>query len=478
MPGLAALVWGDLELGSGDAAEVLTQTAGPVLSLHAMLQTGDAEGASALHLRTPDGFQKPLTMPVGLPDTAQIASPLFLEGPAKITDAWFATTATLRVALQGHDGVQGMPDAAGTLRGWQPDPGTPGALIALNESPLPEVGPGFVDLILDNPLMPVLLELADSNGTTRGFGLLPYPSLLRGGLHDAERAAAQMSLMPLDDVWRLSLALMREHTTGVAQNRFSIARLAVRLADATGAETVFGPHVREWLSILFGLDLHVAEDAQGALGDDHGTAWLRESLTSDRPDRGNGMVLTLPAQGIPSLQALVSTRMHMPADQNIAAGPWLVSDAVHAKPLWSVVMPADAPVSADMPVLSQGAETPETQGASSQAQSQTQSQAHWLAPLHLAVILRPRDIPNDTVSLFPVAPDAQVAVPDAAQELDLCVVVTVGDPGEAEAALIALKTQAGLKPFNLVLRLRNGASADSMQPITAKAQNLFEITPK
>jgi hypothetical protein len=464
-PGLTMLVSGEAALGFDVDAQALAHQCAPVRSLLALLRSPD-RAAPALALRGMDTPDRILDLPGALPGMAQMVSPLFLEGPHKITDAWFATTATLRLAVQGNDILEGVTDSLGVLRAWQPDPRSPGALIALDEVALPEVGPGFVELALDNPLMPLLLELAGSSGTTRGFALLPYPSLLRGGLHSAERAANQLSLMPMDDIWRLSLALLREQIAGAAQGGFSVARLAVRLDGATGAEAVFSPQVRDWLSGLFGLDLHAAQGVDEA-AQDQGTAWLRQSLSGDLPDRGTGLTLTLPAQAVPSLQSLVTRRLHLPDGMATAPGPWLVSEAVQARPLWSVAMPATAPASPDMPMLDKN-----TQEAGADAQTPF----HWMAPLHLAVVLRPADPPGETRALFPAAPDA--AIPPQGVPADLSVVLTVSDPAEAEAAMIALGAQTDLPQITLILRGRCDSTADGLDQIRAKANQLFGTPPQ
>lgn len=464
MTGLSALGVGADEIGFNTDTDALVHTSAPMQSLLGLLRTPETTAPDlVLHRMNTDDVV--INRPDGLPDMLRMVSPLFLEGPHKITDAWFATTATLRIAVQGNDILEGEADALGIIRAWQPDPRNRDALIALDEVALPEVGPGFIEIALDNPLMPLLLELADGNGTTRGFALLPYPSLLRGGLHHAESVANQLSLMPMDDIWRLSLALLREHTAGAAQGGFSVARLVMRLAGATGAEAVFSPQVREWLSSLFGLGLHAAGTAEE---DDQGTAWLRSSLGNNASGRGDGLTLTLPARAIPSLQALVSRRLHLPEGHMDAPGPWLVSDAVHAKPLWSVAMPASAAASPDMPLLSRGGMQASTTEADD---TNTQGPSHWMAPLHLAVVLHTIDIPNDTVQFFPIAPDANIAPPQA--PADICIVLTVSDPAEAEASLIALQTQTGLHQMNIILRGRTRSTTDDLERIAAKANQLF-----
>ncbi len=336
---------------------------------------------------------------------------------------------------------------------------------------MPEVGPGFVEIVLDNPLMPLLLELAADTGTTSGFALLPYPSLVRGGLHNAESAANQLSLMPMDDIWRLSLALLREHTAGAVQGGFSVTHLAVRLAEATGAEAVFSPQVREWLSGLFSLGLNAVSGTTDAKTEDPGATWLRDSLSGDQPSRGEGLTLTLPARGIPCLQALVSRRMHLPEGQTNAPGPWLVSEAVHAKPLWSVAMPSNAPLSPDMPVLSRH----ESEGAPSE-DADAIVQTHWMAPLHLAVVLHSTDVPNDAVQLFPTAPDADITPPQAPE--GLCVVLSVGNLADTEAALIALETQTGLAQMDLILRGSVDSTTEDLEQNVAIAAQIFGHRPK
>ncbi len=58
--------------------------------------------------------------------------------------------------------------------------------------------------------MPLLLELADADGVTRAIALMPFPSLLPGGLHAAELRALQNEPNPIGAFWSLSELLLQE----------------------------------------------------------------------------------------------------------------------------------------------------------------------------------------------------------------------------------------------------------------------------
>lgn len=449
---MAGLFIGDTELGRASAAEALAGIAGPVAMMARMV------AAPAPHIDLPGGQSDPnLLLQHEQRNRPVMAAPDFLDGPARIVNAWFSDAQTIRLTLEGYSD-KGVDIATDIIRAWQVDATGSTTLRAVGGLKLPKAGPGFLALQLNDPLMPVLLELSDSTGSSKGYALLAFPSLLRGGMHAAERAAHQLGPDPMSEVWRLSAALLQDLRAGKRKSGFAISRIAVRLDGATGAEPLLSRPVRNWLKTVFNLGLTTADDAKQD-GSDPGEAWMAQSL-SNGTVRGDGLTLSLPAQAIPTLQALVSRRMALPSGVNRATGPYLVSEAMSHRPLWSVCVPMDGPVSADMPVL---------EGPGQQAAEQDM---HWLAPLHLAVIARPGGTINDTLNLFPVAPDIpyleQLDAP-----LDIAVVFTGTDAEQAVHALSSLKQQAEITVKEVLIRPPHGDDNAQMGAVFAVAERLF-----
>ena len=148
-------------------------------------------------------------------------------GAVRIENAWFADRSTLRLMLAvGGDAGSGSPSLV--IRAYQAGPASPNDLSPVGEGvQLPPVGPVFHDLLLLDPLMPLLLELSDVEGTTLAIVLLPFPSLLPGGLHWAELKAQQTEANSIDDFWSYSETLLEEAVGGPHWPSRSIGSLAV-----------------------------------------------------------------------------------------------------------------------------------------------------------------------------------------------------------------------------------------------------------
>lgn len=454
--GVPELLLGETEIGRSYSAPALWALAGPVRML------GRLVGATDTLSCVPE---MDVHTPIDELSLDNFVSPLFLNGPTQIQNAWFSSTATLHFALAGHD--DSVHDGAvSVLRAWQADPQEPGHVISVGEYVLPQKGPGFFDLALINPLMPVLIEVSDIDGFSQGFAILAFPSLLRGGFHATERAAHQLGPDPMSEVWRLSTALLQEILAGPRDSEFAIARLAVRYDIATGAEPIFSNLVRDWLQAIFGLELTQSDTCQDS--SEPGAVWLKESLTDAHLTtavRGKGLTLDLPPLAIPTLQALASRRMTIPQDLNQATGPFLVGDAISMRPLCSVSMPLTDQISPDLPILIQEICT-ET------AHDANHVPPHWLAPLHLAVIYRPSGPVSDIQTLFPIAPDAPY-VPQLSAPMAVSVVVTASDPDLIARVLSSLKYQHEIQVSEVVLKPASWAVPDRLEAVVAVAEQVF-----
>ena len=336
--------------------------------------------------------------------------------------AWFANSHSLRLLIERPE----TPERGQVLRLYQAPPEAPGALCLVGGASLSGAGPGFVDASLLNPLMPVLIEFGDDSGFSHGFALLPFPSLARGGMHGAERAALQIGRDPMADLWRLSRAYLAELLAPDAP-AFAIARLAVERGAASGTEALLSTAVQDWLAALFGLDLAGTQSRDGG-----------------------HLTLSLSAEMLPTCAALVSRRMRLPDDIAQAAGPFLVAEEISHKPRWSVALPDGE--GAELPRLIRTG-TAQGDGAGS-----------WLAPLHLAI----RQVTPEPVSdILTLLADGLDATPDPEPETDtdpakqtlISVALKASDATLAARALTVLAQQRDVQLAELVLCANPGVAA-------------------
>lgn len=290
-----------------------------------------------------------LEPPCPLPERADFVlsgSRQFLSGALRIENTWFAD-GRLRLMIAGA--AESPNESQGwALRAYQAGARTPCELrLAGAGLQFPGAGPIFHDLELVHPLMPLLLELADTSGATREIALLPFPSLLPGGLHAAELRALQEDANPMDAFWSLSEALLSELLETKSSSKRSITTLAIA---TNGAEKEITSEVEDWLSSVFGL---LASDANG------------------------GLRLRLPTDAVPTISALVSRRLDVDGVHSVA-GPYLVADPSTRQPRWSVALPSGQAAAPGIPLL----ERPGRSGRCKTGSSKP-------VPVHLAIVFRP-----------------------------------------------------------------------------------------
>lgn len=264
---------------AGEEPKAARAVAAPVSLWAGGLEIGHFQVKEALPLGPLEAYRQMLRLPPDVFGQVLQAAPDL--GPCPQA-AWLKGN-VLRIAAGGQH-----------LRLYQAPPEAPAALALIGGAELVGAA-GFAEAALLNPMMPVLIEHAAPEGLTTGYTLLPFPTLLRGGLHFAEAVAWGLGRDPMADLWRLSRAYLDEMLSGAPPKIGSLT-----------AETL-DPPLAEALGPVFGLTGEMALD----LGPD----------------------------AVPTIAALVSRRI----DQAKAA-PFLVVDKDTYRPLSSVALPSDAPL--------------------------------------------------------------------------------------------------------------------------------------
>ena len=268
----------------------------------------------------------------------------FQAGRARIENASFVDVCRMRLVLAGGN-EQTVESTACDLRAYQAHPANPAELRLLEPGiRLPPMGPVFHDVELLHPLMPLLLERSDGDGAVRELAMLPFPSLLPGGIHGAELKALQIEPNPMDDFWALSEMLLQEAVGGDNSPGRSVAGISVAADRTGGDELLLTPFVQEWLAAVFGLSL----DAANATGESAVAGVLRVAAESRTPNED--LQLALPPNFVPTISALVSRRLHKSGSAAMI-GPYLVAEADTYRPRWSIALPADQDLDSAIPLL-------------------------------------------------------------------------------------------------------------------------------
>ena len=270
-----------------------------------------------------------------------------------LADAWFTTDVRLRLRLEAQPG-RSLAAAPCVVRCFQFDPARASLCLAA-EAPADNDGPFFVDAALVNPYLPLLLTTTSPEGQWLGAVLLPFPSLCRGGMHHGELFVLGLWADYMANLQGVSTNLLTEFfgAAGAAPG-FAISGLAVDMQAATGAEKIFTPAVKDWLAGV--MQLGPLKSAAGAVADDAAVdRFLRETSLAPSlagpsgagaqsavravPRRESALVLTLPADGLPTIGALVSRRLRLPEGGAAAVGSYLLAQGSTGKPLSLVSLP-------------------------------------------------------------------------------------------------------------------------------------------
>lgn len=339
--------------------------------------------------------------------------PWLASGYAVLTDFWFLSDA--QMALRFGTGSGATTPRPLLVRAFQTDLGAPCDPVFAGEGVIDTSGLSIIELSLENPVAPIVLCISELDGTLIELGLIPFPSLARGGYHYGELAAVSETGNPLSDYQIVSDALVREHLgwDEPAPAAFSISDICIDLQGAIGIEPIFSVNIREWLTRLFGIRL------TSSLADDTGTSHL-SNLLSTGPDlrtevvrdsplsRQEHLSLALPADALPTLSALVSRRLSQDRDASPRLGAYVLADSYSHRPRWCIV-----PAQAQTDLLSlqpSGAPIPFPVLHAANATLATETAAFETADLPLAVRYRLPSAPHEAVTLMPLAPDAPQAI--------------------------------------------------------------------
>ncbi len=247
-----------------------------------------------------------------------------------LADVWLAGESLMRIRMDDA-GING----AGTIRAYQFS--QTGALACCGDGALLGTSADLIDVKIDSQMLGLLLVVSDDGETIRHVALLPFPSLVRGGLHYSELACIEGAPGYVASLSDYSHSLALEFYGWPQGPDFcSIGRIAVDLRGATGIEPIFRQDVAEAFLAQYGIAVHAAGGRQeGGMSD------LAQRLDSKVPGEvtayrtAQGATLELPADCLPSIYSLVSRRI----GTHVAATSYCVADAATLAPTALVCLP-------------------------------------------------------------------------------------------------------------------------------------------
>ena len=345
----------------------------------------------------------------------------------KLSDAWIINSATIRLRFEPTQEEQF--EARWRLRFYQ---AYNGDLVHCGESIVDGIGPAFIDAGLVNEYKPLLAILTNENNQIDAIALIPFPSLLRGGAHHAELVSGGERTNRMADLAQISNGMLREWFGWNGSGAdLSIAEIHVNCEGATGAERIYQPAAREWLTTMFGITIDLIEPSpQLALAHVAG----RTSGEGFEPGYRTGKgVLRIPADALPTLALITSRRL-----ENFGAatpGSFLISDVVSSRPKLHVAVPPMIDLFALQP--STAPKLPALLARERDGSSQRTDASGF--PLAIRFRQQVHQSPNAS---FPIAPDSSL-FPVLTDDVSASVTVIVGPAGSKQDVLPLLTTIAG-----------------------------------
>ena len=412
--------------------------------------------------------------PQRLLDLGQFRSLRLAEhgGPVVFADLWFASEHELRIRIDKVSKVHGLAPPY-RLRFYQPE-FVPGVRLALiGEVVVSGDNLNFVSPFLRNPLLPLLITVSDGNGDTAAMDLIPFPSLCRGGLHHAELQALSTNAGYIADLRAISDSFLRD-MAGIAGKGVAgrIETLRIDMRGATGAERILSPSVLKWLVLARGLRVEMA----GETGDAENDAMLGQALADlsglmAAARRKPGLALTIPADALPCLAALTSSRLGAGPDGKPATCSFLTANVMTGQPQWYVSVPLGGlwwqalqpgHVPALAPVIS----------LSGSGKAALAGEDHG-GQTAMAIRFLDEAMRGDDTRLLPVAPDLPQILAGGGSDAAVSVVVSVRNAAHLlQDMLASLAAQTVADRIELII-VNNRSFGSVRGAIETIAANLF-----
>jgi hypothetical protein len=160
-----------------------------------------------------------------------------------------------------------------------------------------------------DPLMPLLFTLSNTAGQITHTICVPFPSLLDGGMHAAERVVIGLSGNPLEDVRSASVEFLKDWRRRNLTDPNLVKSIRVDCSSALLVERIFDPSVQEWIRNWLKIKLLLDNyDRQvGGVSIEGATETSSASAQDD-----SSLTLDLPPSALPALSSVVRPALMVP----------------------------------------------------------------------------------------------------------------------------------------------------------------------
>jgi GT2 family glycosyltransferase len=392
----------------------------------------------------------------------------------QIADMWWANSRLLKFRTK-YDSDRGPPTFDFTrLRIYQPVASADDSL-ELEQVDEVAISPkcAVIAVGVVSPVMPVLLVGCDDGDEIAFTDFIPFPSLLRGGIHESEVAALGDAGGTLDDLLGLSDSYVIEAIRySPAAMAHTISEISIDLRDATGAEPIFDPTILTWLTRGLDISLKCKPDEASTITDLNGSfvSYIAGHLAlyPQSRTRGGGAVLSLPANAVPTIAGLVARRL--PRADEKTPSSHLVVEAATAKRRWLVTYPVSMG-SAHNLFPTYGANCTPTLTAIAHPHTEFLGLG-----MPLAIIFREIETTPPVQRLFPVPKDHPNIIPDLQAKVgarSASIILFLKDPDDANETVLASIVGQNIADWELIVVV-NRRNDYKLEQLRAK---LSEVMP-
>lgn len=196
----------------------------------------------------------------------------------------------------------------------------------------------IVSMTLINPFEPILLVFKGEDRSIDAIDLLPFPSLVRGGMHAAERLIVGRGSDDVGETATLSARLVTAWSQREANPSRCIRTIEIDPATSTGLEPVLNADFLAWVSGRLGITLLSDESVV--------PDFIRKKLRK-AASPGGGNTLHLPANALPTISALLGSLPSDAAAGRMTGGFGIVEAGRYGR-VWSVWQPPMAEMVEDL----------------------------------------------------------------------------------------------------------------------------------
>jgi hypothetical protein len=187
-----------------------------------------------------------------------------------------------------------------------------------------------------NAFLPVLLLFSGEDESLDAIDIVPFPSLLRGGRHAAERLIASRGGDDVSDTANVSAELLRLLRERPSKRANCVSVVEIDSSVTTGLEASVDEDMLGWLGDSLGLHLRFASSGRSGV-----PRFIAERVTAHSKRAKGGHKLQLPADAIPTIASLVNSFPADGAGQTVCGSFAVIEWNRHGR-IWSVWQPPTA----------------------------------------------------------------------------------------------------------------------------------------